>query len=128
MNLSPRQLDCLRLAADGHTYAEIGQQLNISRGTVRDHLGQAIEKLKARNTIQAVAIAYRSGLLDEHSPEVDCGRDRFRIYALPFAHRGAEALGITHDECPTRWHAEVDDFSALAELVQRADEHTEVCR
>lgn len=52
---------------------------------------------------------------------------RFRIYAVPLA-RGGETLGITHDECPARWWAQVDDFTSLAELVQRADEHTEVCR
>ena len=30
--------------------------------------------------------------------------------------------------CPCRWHAEVEQPCTLAELVQRADEHTEVCR
>ena len=53
---------------------------------------------------------------------------RFRIYALPFAQCGGEAIGITHDDCLTRWYAEVDDFSSLAELTQRADEHAEVRR
>jgi diadenosine tetraphosphate (Ap4A) HIT family hydrolase len=52
---------------------------------------------------------------------------RFRVYAVPLA-RGSETLGITHDDCPGQWTAEMDDFSAFAELVQRASEHAEVCR
>lgn len=55
-----------------------------------------------------------------------CDRTRFRVYAVPRS-RGSETLGITHDDCPGQWHAEVDDFTGLDELCQRAREHVEVC-
>jgi hypothetical protein len=52
---------------------------------------------------------------------------RFRIYAAPLTRNG-HVLGITHDGRPDRWWTEVEDFTALAELNQRAGEHAEVCR
>ena len=53
---------------------------------------------------------------------------RYPIYAAPFSHRNGAMLGITHNGCPDRWFTEVEDFTPLAELVQRAEEHGEVCR
>ena len=50
---------------------------------------------------------------------------RFQIYVTP---AGSLHIGVMHDGCPDHWYAEVEDFTTLAELVQRADEHTEVCR
>ena len=49
---------------------------------------------------------------------------RFRVYGVPYP----MALGIHHVDCPSHWYAEVEDLSPLSELVQRAEEHTEVCR
>ena len=64
MTLSPRQLECLRHAADGHTYAETATLLHVGRTTVKTTLHMAAEKLDARNTTHAVAIAYQHGLLE----------------------------------------------------------------
>jgi len=50
---------------------------------------------------------------------------RFQIYVTP---AGSLHIGVMHDGCPDHWYAEVEDFTTLAELVQRADEHTEVCQ
>lgn len=50
---------------------------------------------------------------------------RFLVYA---AASGDAQIGLTHDGCPGRWWVDLGDFTALAELVQRAAEHAEVCR
>jgi len=73
MILSERELACLKLAADGLTYAEIGQQLHISRRGVKTHISHAIEKLEARNTTHAVAIAHHEGLLGEPDQRAQVG-------------------------------------------------------
>ena len=52
---------------------------------------------------------------------------RFNVYASLLRARGGAFLGLEHDGCPSRWYAELDDFTALAQLVQRAGEHAEVC-
>lgn len=49
-HLQPRQLACLRLAAEGHGYVEIGQQLGIARSTVKTQLKRVMTTLEARNT------------------------------------------------------------------------------
>ena len=53
---------------------------------------------------------------------------RFLVYAPPYRSGGNIVLGIHHDGCPAHWWDEVEDFTDLAELVQRAGEHAEVCR
>jgi LuxR family transcriptional regulator of spore coat protein len=53
--LSPRQLDCLRLAAQGRNSTEIASLLGISPRTVDQHIAEACERLKVRNRTQAVA-------------------------------------------------------------------------
>jgi DNA-binding CsgD family transcriptional regulator len=63
--LQPRQLACLRLAAEGLGYVEIGQQLHIARSTVKTQLKRCMVILDARNTTQAVHIAHQRGLLDD---------------------------------------------------------------
>jgi len=59
--LSPRQRQVLTLAADGMTKDEIGRTLFIMEATVRRHMTDLREKLGARNTAHAVAIAVRRG-------------------------------------------------------------------
>jgi two-component system, NarL family, response regulator DesR len=61
--LTPRQRELLRLAAEGLTTANIGAQLRISPGTVRNYLSEAILKLGAANRIDAARIARRKGWL-----------------------------------------------------------------
>lgn len=61
--LSERELDVLRLVADGLANREIGRALFISEGTVKTHLVHAFAKLGADSRTAAVAAARRHGLL-----------------------------------------------------------------
>ena len=63
--LSPREVEVLRLAADGRTNAAIGRALRISATTVKTHLMRAYEKLGVGDRTAAVSQAIRRGLLPE---------------------------------------------------------------
>jgi two-component system nitrate/nitrite response regulator NarL len=62
--LSPRELDVLRLAADGLSAGEIATELHLSAATVKSHLQRVYEKLEVSDRAAAVAQAMRRGLLD----------------------------------------------------------------
>lgn len=59
--LTPREADCLELAADGATIEDIAAKAHLSAGTVRNYLSSAITKLGAANRHDACAIASRMG-------------------------------------------------------------------
>ncbi len=61
--LSARELDVLRLVAEGVTNRGIAKRLFISEGTVKTHLVHAFAKLGAESRTAAVAAARRHGLL-----------------------------------------------------------------
>jgi DNA-binding CsgD family transcriptional regulator len=61
--LSPRQLEILRLAADGLTVDQTARRLAISVDTVKTFRRRTRRALGAVSTSHAIAIAYRSGLL-----------------------------------------------------------------
>lgn len=63
-SLSGRELDVLRLVAEGLTNREIAKRLFITEGTVKTHLVHAFGKLGADSRTGAVAAARRHGLLD----------------------------------------------------------------
>jgi len=62
LGLTARQLDVLRLLVDGHSYREIGQQLDISLDTVRSHIRQIYSALQVHSVAEAVTYALRHGL------------------------------------------------------------------
>jgi len=61
--LTDRERQVLRLAADGQAGAEIAEQLELSEGTVRNYLSEAISKLGAKNRVEAARIARVKGWL-----------------------------------------------------------------
>jgi len=61
--LTARERQLLRLAGEGMTGAQIAAQLNLSAGTVRNYLSEAISKLGASNRIEAARLARRQGWL-----------------------------------------------------------------
>lgn len=61
--LSAREIQVLRLASQGHEPQHIGRTLFLSTGTVRNYLTAIVNKLRARNRMDAVRIARESGWL-----------------------------------------------------------------
>lgn len=61
--LTDRERQVLRMAGDGQTSADIAATLNLSEGTVRNYLSEAISKLGAGNRVEAARIAREKGWL-----------------------------------------------------------------
>ncbi|MGB1095887.1 MAG: helix-turn-helix transcriptional regulator, partial [Paracoccaceae bacterium] len=61
--LSKRELECIRLIANGHSMSEISKALDVSSNTVRYHLDNCRKKLEAKTMTHAVALCAQYGLL-----------------------------------------------------------------
>ena len=61
--LSPREIEVLRLVADGATNRVAARQLLVSETTIKTHLLHIYTKLGVRDRASAVATAYKRGLL-----------------------------------------------------------------
>jgi DNA-binding NarL/FixJ family response regulator len=62
--LTPREVDVMRLVARGMTNAEIAGQLFLGEGTIKTHVTSILSKLGLRNRTQIVVAAYESGLVE----------------------------------------------------------------
>ena len=62
--LTPRELDVLKLIRDGHRNKEIAGRLAIAETTVNFHIKNLVDKLRANDRTHALTIAVRRGLLE----------------------------------------------------------------
>ena len=75
-DLTERELDVFRLIARGLSNTEIGQELYISDTTVKTHITHILQKLNLRDRVQAVVLAYETGVFEADArPSSDRPRD-----------------------------------------------------
>lgn len=63
-DLSQREMDVLRLLAQGFTNSEIAEKLFLTKGTVRNYVSSILAKLEVEDRTQAAILAIRQGLVD----------------------------------------------------------------
>jgi DNA-binding NarL/FixJ family response regulator len=61
--LSEREIEILRLVAEGRSNQEVSKDISLSENTVKYHVKNILQKLGAHNRLEAVNIATRKGLL-----------------------------------------------------------------
>ena len=62
-DLTPREVEVLKLLAAGPTNAQIADKLIVSEATVKTHVSNLLAKLRLRDRIHAVIYAYESGVV-----------------------------------------------------------------
>jgi len=67
-DLSEREREVFRLISRGLSNGEIAQELYISETTVKTHVTHILQKLNLRDRVQAVVLAYQTGVFDAEAP------------------------------------------------------------
>jgi len=66
--LTPREIDVLRLIADGNANKQIADQLSIGEATVKGYITSILSKLGASDRTHAVTIGLKRGIIELHTP------------------------------------------------------------
>ncbi len=66
--LTPREIEVLRLVATGMSYKEIAAELFLSHRTVQNHVQNTLGKLHLHNRVELVRFALARGLEDDPGP------------------------------------------------------------
>jgi DNA-binding NarL/FixJ family response regulator len=64
MHLTKRQLEVLRLLAEGRSTDEIATKLGLSTATVRNYVANLLLRLGVHSRLQAVVVARKAGLIE----------------------------------------------------------------
>ena len=75
-DLSPREIEVLRIVASGCSNKAVADRLFLSEDTIKSHMRSILSKLQANDRVHAVTIAMRRGFLEGNSlPDVRAARD-----------------------------------------------------